>query len=317
MLEYEMQTGTKVIANPFPHFQVGNVLSENWLSKISEHWPSPDHFSLEGHSQHSSRCHIAHSAFHGDDCAVDREASVLFKLDSVDREVWSDFIKGPLQAMAEECVSRMAPVLDCTRGEFGRELYFDRLWLDDAPPHYQEHGLRIHTHYDHDPFWALTGVLYLDDGDDGVPGTFLARHPDFDGEISDDRISEIVLNSRRWYQDERFIVEAEVAMKRNSMLVMADGPASFHGVRPFTGRSAHNVFRRRTILFHLCLHPGNCRQLFGLSREEFFGAAQRGEVDKALGDAVAADTRAFLWASKDSIGKDPRAEGFSVRPILN
>ena len=311
-----MGHGTEIVTNPFPHFQVENVLSETWLSRISEHWPAPEFFNLEGHNQHSLRCHVAHTVIDGDGCKLDHEISILNKLQPADRDVWRDLIKGPIQALAEDCALSMAPFLEFTRGKYGKELYFDRLWLDDAPLKYQEHGLRIHTHYDHDPFWVLTGIIYLDDGDGSVPGTYLARHPDIDDDVSDERIAEIVLNGRRWYEDDRFVVETEVAMKRNAMLVMADGPISFHGVRPFKGQNAGTGFRRRTILFHLRMHPECCQRLFGLSTKEFLQAARRGTVERTLGDAVAADTRAFMKSSEPKIDKGPCSPGFFVHPIL-
>jgi len=304
---------------PFPHFVRDRVFDKEALSAIEEFWPADAYFELEGHSQHSRRCHLVRNDFSKDGCHTDRDRSTLFRLPEGQRKAWEALVMGPIHRVALSVLDAFAPFFARTRGGLARDLYFDRIWLDSAPANYHQHGLRVHTHYDHDPLWVFTGVIYLDDANGDVPGTYLATNPALEGRDGDAAIADTVLNSRRWYQDPDFHVEKSVPIAKNRMLAMADGPASFHGVSSFAQGDSGLAYSRRTLLFHLCLHPRHCPAVCGTTREAFWTQAQKGVCGPEIRLPVIADTKQYLQVSRaldgglDASADDP---SFVLHPPL-
>ena len=307
---------SEIGVEPFPFVAVDDCLEEETLRLLESNWPAPSSFYVAGHHQHDRRCHIAAYDIDDNDQLVLSPRSAFAGLAPSQTAFWSNFVERHLRRLGMEMIRFFFGYIRTTRGPGELAFVFDRVWLEDAPVQYAGHGLRVHTHYDHDPLWTVTCLIYLDDAEGSVSGTYAARYgPGFEG-MSPRAIREVALNSRQWYADGNFQIAREMPFRRNRMFAFVDGPLSFHGVRPFDPRVFERGLRRRMVLSHITLRPEMFLNRYGVSHNQFQQAVMAHESCPAETlTAIDQDIALHLEAMRDfePYGAEETAGAFSLK----
>ncbi len=292
--EYELVSGH----SPFPYFVVDSFLSEELLDEMQGHWPAQKYFCQEGHNGHDLRSRLAEYQFTSNDQLELAQHSTIPNMDKRHGTFWANFIDGTLVPVGKEMIRYYSGYLKDRWPDKRPDYFINLVWLEDAPQKYREIGLRVHTHYDHDPFWAMSGLIYLNDSRNIAKGTNLQRF-EVENLCSDDLV-DIALNSRRWYQDERFQVEQEFTFKKNRFLSFVDGPLSFHGVQP-NNLQADGQLKRKMVLFHIALHPKHFQPHFGVHHHVFKNQVMTHQATEDIRQVVAQDIAAYRRAIENFV----------------
>ncbi|CAM2067454.1 hypothetical protein SCOR_18885 [Sulfidibacter corallicola] len=260
------------------------------------HWPSIDHFGVEGHHQHDLRLRLAEKEIDEHGSLIMPKKPFWIRNNEERALFWKRFADDTLRPIGLEILKYYSSFFRIRWSDYEPNYYYSLYWLEDAPEKYADIGLRVHTHYDHDPFWAVSCLFYLNEGNKVISGTNLQSIQTTENPESE---CDIALNSRRWYTDERIKPVERFDFKKNRLVTFVDGPLSFHGVDRYASHDSDVELERKAILIHLALHPKHFNEHYGMDRNAFMSKVMSHSVDQDLFRIVKSDVKRY----KDAVAR--------------
>lgn len=221
--------------DPFPHIVIYDLLDAAVFDRVNAAWPSRDRFWHEsGH---------------------DRYWCPLVSEDHLDKlgGEWRAIKREILLPMVEAMAIRLRPWYGARFRGHTIELRPRHLQLHESGPSFVEHGL--HNHFVHNPEYAFTWLLCVDDNDFEGRGTTLYGQPELtEGNELDCMLQ---LAAQRYPRTST----VHVPFKPNRLLAFVDAPRAMHGSNPFdtTLVTGH----RRLIQSHIAGPETDMRGLSG------------------------------------------------------
>lgn len=270
-----------LLETPFPHIIVPNALPTEVAESILQHWPREDQMDPEPGglgrflfpiiADHSVRGRLG----------TWRRHLRLRRLDDV--AYWRRLAAGPGRAIVNAALSRFA---DFNVRRFGHEApYWTDLSLFESGPTFSQHD--AHTHHNHSPGWAVTFLLFLDDGGRQDRGeVFSAPTPGANW-------LDVVSNGGAI----RTRPMKRVPFAPNTLLAWLDGPMSFHGTDTLP---LDPVNRRRMLRCHAGVAERVVRRSLGTDSAGFLRACQ------AHSSGNSADLRSILARPGNCVEALPR-----------
>jgi hypothetical protein len=236
--------------SPFPHLVIDEAISTSAREAVLGAWPDRSNMHYDtGHDRYYAHRH--HSFW-------DKPVGKLLR----ERE---------LTPLIEYAGRGLFPYY-AHRG--GGMLRARIMALHEAGNSFEEH--RAHTHYEHNPEYAFTILLYLDDDGRAERGTTLYG---FEPK-PEESIESYVAHAAGMHA--AAMVPTAIPFQKNRALAFVDGPLSMHGSTPFVGEFTG---ARKMIVMHLFACDEGYRES-GFYIEQF-ARARRGEtVDEHLRDLI-------------------------------
>ena len=206
---------------PYAHMIIDNFLNDETLDSIEKLWPSENQSNdLRGSNLFTF-------------------SDKLKTLNNKEYEFWHNFLSKDIHSislgLAEKFKNYFLHKLRSSILEFGTGYAQRNVNIEN------QNDFAAHTHFDHDPLWVVTFLIYISDLNQNAPGTSLYK-------IGDNKDSQIN-NFLRWndiwripdnelsydskikkIKDLNFELIKTVDFKRNRMFAFFDGPFSFHAV---------------------------------------------------------------------------------------
>jgi hypothetical protein len=220
---YEIE-GARFSEEPYPYFVKDDLLNPQLVSDMKRNWPGPGYFSQEIPGNYV--------------CGVDTLQSDGF---------WRNFIHDIFPSLAFNTLRFFAPWLEARYPGIGR-FHVANYSLMQAEGDYGGHN--VHNHHYHDPTWAATLLLYLDNTE-GHHGTTVMR-----GRSGEDE-ALAAAQTLEW-RDLTEEVET-VGFRQNRLFAFHDNPIAYHCVKPSQGRFGRRIFRA-----HLSADGMHCDRLYGV-----------------------------------------------------
>lgn len=227
------------------YFTVKNFLSSTLLQEINEHWPDQDAFNREVPGNYTFRL----------------SKSNYKRIASQHLDFWKNFNENIWPSIIASVAFRFQEQLYATFGdlyETGIEPATPLTLMQADIPYY---GHEMHTHFYHDPHWAFTVLIYVDDNDTKSLGTTLHQLKVNDTVIDNnnniqllplDAVVETALYKSNWCENsekKRLFDKITIPYECGALLAFIDGPLSFHSVEPHDrDTSDANIRKKRRIL---------------------------------------------------------------------
>lgn len=237
---------------PFPYFEVEGLFGGTEIPDILANWPDSDDFSPEPGIQGRDWINI-----------IDGHKFILKLRDRSKQRFWEDFVLVYFTPIVASIFRKFEPIF---HDRFGPELegvQILKMTLMETDDQFGGH--EIHNHYNHDPHWLFTSLIYLDDGGAQDRGTSLFRFKDDEWLDSDARFmgAQYPYSQPTPDMDQSFKAE----FRPNAMLAFMDSGISFHGA-PQVPR--HGKDKPRKILrTHVSALDADLTRVFGVSPVEF------------------------------------------------
>lgn len=128
--------------------------------------------------------------------------------------------------------------------------------LMESDPTYQGHN--CHTHHYHDPCWAATFLVYVDEDSGGHPGTTLHG---VEGDAA-----WTAAQTLQWFDMGNLPIARTADYRANRMLAFLESPISFHSAAP---AAAGATGRRRILRVHVAAAADVVKRVYGVSLFEY------------------------------------------------
>lgn len=256
--------------SPFPHLIIDNFLEEQQLSQVKDLWPNKN----------------LHNDLRGSNCFY--FSSELKNENDEKKSFWNNFLNKHIYELGNLLFHKFYDHLEyknvSNKIEWGtgysQENYNKTKPLDFSP----------HSHFDHDPLWVLTFLIYINDENKNSPGTSLYSI----GDNKDERIEKFKKWNKIWHADSdysdkilkinelKFQKYKTVEFKENRLFCFLDGPFSFHSVNY---QKSDNIVNRKSLRFALGFERNKIPDLYNVSADkwiEVFDKNQNDTIDRIL-----------------------------------
>ncbi len=227
----------EVIMSPFPHIVVQNVFPNELYETLLKRWPNTTDLPPEPGGLGRYRGGLISANF----------------LEPTYGEFWLDFSRTTGQSIISAALSRFS---EFNTARFGADAQYEaHFGFFESGATFAQHG--SHTHFNHGPSWAMTFLLFMEDGertDRGEVFSAPSRHDDW-LDIVSATTGRLKLRPAK-----------RIPFTRNTLLAWLDGPMSFHGTDDLP-RDANN--RRRIFRAHTSLNAADAGIRLGFTDAEF------------------------------------------------
>lgn len=223
--------------DPYPYVVADNVLDPETFRTVLANWPDE---------------------FEHNEAGIDRHNYLLAGHDGSRASVpyWHEFADGVGGALVEAALARFAVYNEARFGSDAKYSY--QLHLLQCGPDFTQHS--AHTHHNHGPGWAMTFLLYLDDGEREDRGEVLSAP--VKGSDWLNVVSQSGLNVKP---------VKRIAFKPNRIVAWLDGPMSFHGTDVL---AQDPVNRRRMVRSHVIVQEPYLERALGTNSLGFLEACK-------------------------------------------
>jgi len=266
-------SGSDVQVNPWPFFEVDNILPPDLYAQVLENWPEEGSFNtLPSLVAGQSMCYL-----------IIEDGRQPYHMDDARTEFWDGFVRDWAYPLILANIEKYAWIVAC---RFGGEVSMLSTQTLNLMQHRDEYtGQDSHNHYNHNVNWLFTFLLYI--GDETDPGSGTGIH---------------TFDSNDWYLNYHSALQATVPFgspidnthlvyrsefKGNKLVSMIDSPVSLHsGTPPGTAPEGIN---RRIIRFHVGVPNPDIERVYGFTRQEFFAHFANKELSPGMLDSIRRD----------------------------
>jgi hypothetical protein len=263
---------------PFPHIIVPNVLPFDVVRSILDHWP--DESNMDPEPGGLGRFMFPLIA----DQSVRSRLGVwrrYMRLGAGEANFWRRVAAGPGADVVRDALAHFSSYND-TR--FPGARYWAELSLFESGPTFSQHP--PHTHFNHNPDWVMTFLLFLDDGGREDRGEV------FSAPVHGSDWADVMAS-----KPEALRPMKRIPFKPNTLLAWLDGPMSFHGTDEL---ALDPVNRRRMLRCHAGVDDTGVRQWIGVGSAEYL------EATTAYRSGDQAHLRRILEQRSEAVAAIPR-----------
>lgn len=255
---------------PYPHLIIDNFLEDKELSQVKDLWPNTN----------------LHNDLRGSNCFY--FSSELKNENNEKKIFWNSFLNKHIYEIGNLLFNKFYQHLEyknvSNKIEWGtgysQENNNKTKPLDFSP----------HSHFDHDPLWVLTFLIYINDEYKNSPGTSLYSI----GDTKDERIENFKKWNDIWHEDLDYnnkILEIDklkfhkhktVEFKENRLFCFLDGPFSFHSVNY---HKSENIVNRKSLRFALGFERNKIQELYKIAPDKWidvFDKRQNETIERIL-----------------------------------
>lgn len=260
--------------SPYPHFICDGILDENFLDQIKKNWPKRN-FTDDNKGNN-----------------LFLFSSEIKFLEKSQREFWTELIINDVQKLSKLLIDKFYHFIirKATNGlmEYGTGYAMEN--LEKKNPQ----DFIPHTHFDHDPLWVITFLIYIDDKNKNAPGTSMYSI----GETNDNKITNFLKWNEIWNSNLNYLEQKDKIenlgfklvktseFKRNRMFCFYDGPFSFHSVNYI---ESPLIVERKVLRFAIGFQRKEILNLYNYPQEEWiniFKKKQTNKINKILNQEV-------------------------------
>ncbi|MEP4379696.1 MAG: hypothetical protein ABJ215_00610 [Alphaproteobacteria bacterium] len=264
---------SEVQVDPWPHFEVDDVLPPDVYAKVMENWPETEAFDnlpslVPGQEMHYI---IVEDG---------RQPSTMSESKAAFWREFTDAWAYPLVlANLEKFVWQTALRFD----GFLSRVSIQTFNLMHHGPDYA--GQDPHNHYNHNVNWLFTFLIYVGDETDPGAGTGLHRIVDNDWYLKDLRALDYTVPFGSPMQGTALSRRSE--FRGNKLISMIDSPVTLHsGTPPATPPTGLN---RRIIRFHVGVPNEDIERVYGCSRQDFLKHFSEQSVEGRMREGILRD----------------------------
>ena len=258
---------------PYPYMVIDNFLNDEILNSIESFWPSGNqHNDLRGSNLFTF-------------------SDKLKTLHNEEHKFWQDFLSKDIHAislcLAKKFKKYFLHKLRSSILEFGTGYAQTNVNIQN------QKDFAAHTHFDHDPLWVVTFLIYISDLNQNSPGTSLYSV----GESKNSQINNFLKWNDIWrvsddkltyekkikkIKDLNFKLIKTISFKKNRLFAFLDGPFSFHAVHYF---KSNLPIIRKSIRFAIGIKRSEIENYYGINVENwssFFSGKKNEELASIL-----------------------------------
>lgn len=215
----EKINGSFIHKLPYPHLVIDNILDAELFNAIKNYWPQKK----------------LHNDQRGSNCFY--FSSELKNVNDDQKLFWENLIHTHISEIANLLFAKMFNFISYKK--VSNKIEWGTAYSQENENSSSPLDFFPHTHFDHDPLWVLTFLIYIEDVNANSPGTSICSL----GENKDERID----NFMKWNEianDDtiEYLKKIELTKKfnikniktvdfiSNRLFCFVDGPFSFHSV---------------------------------------------------------------------------------------
>ncbi len=269
---YKNKINNSIInTEPYPHFTIDNFLEEEKIKEIKKFWPNE----------------YLHDDQRGSNCFY--FSSELKNIKKNDKDFWKNFINNDIFTIANLLFSKFFTSFKYKK--ISNKIEWGTAYSQENKNKSKPLDFFPHTHFDHDPLWVLTFLIYIDDLNSNSPGTSICS-------IGEDK-KERVENFLKWNEianndDIDYSKKIELSknlnikniktieFKPNRLFCFVDGPFSFHSVNYINTKKETN---RKSLRFALGFERNKMAELYNVEPDNWipiFKNNQKQEIKNIL-----------------------------------
>ncbi len=205
--------------SPYPHIVIDNILDVSLVQEIKNLWPQKK----------------LHNDQRGSNCFY--FSSELKNLETEKKIFWENFINNHISELANLLLSRMYNFIGYK--QVSSKIEWGTAYTQENENNSSPLDFFPHTHFDHDPLWVLTFLIYIEDLNFNSPGTSICSL----GNDKNERIDNFIKWNEIANDDSiEYLKKIELTKKfgikniktvdfvSNRLFCFVDGPFSFHSV---------------------------------------------------------------------------------------
>ena len=257
--------------DPYPHFIIDNFLQNKKMKDVKKFWPNE----------------YLHDDHRGSNCFY--FSSELKNVKKDYKDFWSNFINNDIFLVANLLFSKLFSSFKYKK--ISNKIEWGTAYSQENLNKSNPLDFFPHTHFDHDPLWVLTFLIYIDDLNNNSPGTSICSL----GENKTDRVenflkwNEIANNDNIDYSQKIELSKnlkikniKTIEFKPNRLFCFVDGPFSFHSVNYLDNKMETN---RKSIRFALGFERNKMDSLYNVEPDNWipmFKNNQKEEIKNIL-----------------------------------
>ena len=254
---------------PFPHILKDNFLDKSLLNDINENWPEDNYFFDE-----ITGIRLLDLAYSVKTNKIFSILKIILKSDlnalvnkkflwGAKKKFWLNFFNTEIPKINESIYYCFQESLSA---KFGTRSIPElaKVNLMQSNENFNGHG--IHNHHYHNPNWAFTMLLYIDDQEANTQGTDIYSISEKQNIKNVEELTNFVLNNRIVANPEGLLNKKKtIEFKNNRLFAFLDTPISFHGVT--RGKVSDKILNkkqnRKIIRLHAGYNKSYVKKLYG------------------------------------------------------
>tara|TARA_B110000027_G_scaffold133823_1_gene163468 strand:+ start:441 stop:1343 length:903 start_codon:yes stop_codon:yes gene_type:complete len=205
--------------SPYPHLIIDNILDASLVEEIKNLWPQKK----------------LHNDERGSNCFY--FSSELKNAQEDQKLFWQNLINIHMSEIANLLFAKMSNFVGYKK--VSNKIEWGTAYTQENENNSSPLDFFPHTHFDHDPLWALTFLIYIEDINDNSPGTSICSL----GDNKNERIDNFIKWNEIANDDSiEYLKKIELTKKfnikhiktvdfiSNRLFCFIDGPFSFHSV---------------------------------------------------------------------------------------